>query len=169
MRVRPVLVAPAVCAAGLSVLLTAPPGRAAERPAPCTAATLAVRAAADASDAAHVRVRVSNRGPRACTVDRLPTVTFGNLDGSALPVPAGESGPYRIAAGGTAYAAVRTVADPADPEARRAGSLTVSGEHWGRTFTAARLGTGRTVRVWEPVTTWWKRSAAQADAALGTN
>ncbi|MFF7331261.1 DUF4232 domain-containing protein [Streptomyces sp. NPDC090306] len=169
MRIRPVLAVPAVSAAAAAALLTAPQSQAAERPAPCTAASVTVRAAADRADTTLVRVRVTNHGTRACTVDRLPTVTFGGLDGSALPVPAGESGPYRIGPGRTAYAAVRTIADTADPEARRASSLAVSGEHWGRTFPAARLGTGRSVRVWEPVTTWWKPSAAAADRALGVN
>ncbi|MFF0139283.1 hypothetical protein ACFYRN_22915 [Streptomyces sp. NPDC005227] len=37
----------------------------------------------------------------------------------------------------------------------------------GRSFTARELGAGATVRVWEPVTTWWKPSVAAADRALG--
>ncbi|MCE0448071.1 hypothetical protein LT493_42885 [Streptomyces tricolor] len=45
-----------------------------------------------------LRVSVTNRGTRACVVDRVPTVTFGNLDGAALPVPEGGTGTYRLAA-----------------------------------------------------------------------
>ncbi len=46
-------------------------------------------------------------------------------------------------------------------------TVAASAAHWGRSFTAARLGTGRRVLVWEPVTTWWQRSAAAADRAIG--
>ncbi|GAA3789142.1 DUF4232 domain-containing protein [Streptomyces phyllanthi] len=115
-----------------------------------------------------VHISVTNQGSRACTVDRVPIVTFGNLDGSALPVPPGETGPRRIGAGETAYAAVRTIADRSDPEARSVDTITVSAhpDHFGRTITARRLGAGDAVLVWEPVTTWWKPSKAAADEAL---
>ncbi|GGJ30228.1 hypothetical protein GCM10010121_046960 [Streptomyces brasiliensis] len=84
-------------------------------------------------------------------------------------MPEGNSGPYRIGAGRTAYAAVRTIDDPADPEARTVDTITVAADpsHLGRTFSAAELGAGDAVRVWEPVTTWWQPSRAAADRALG--
>ncbi|MFE9452789.1 DUF4232 domain-containing protein [Streptomyces sp. NPDC006739] len=194
MRIRvAALAVPAVSAAAAALLLTAPqsqaaPGRAASVPAAsvpaasvpaasghaartavCPARALALRAKASAAHPSVVRIRVTNRSGRACTVDRVPTVTFGNLDGAALPVPAGGGGTYRLGAGRAAYAAVRTIADPADPEARRVPGIAVSpvAARAGRSFTAAELGAGRAVRVWEPVTTWWQPSAAAADRALG--
>ncbi|MEU6666772.1 DUF4232 domain-containing protein [Streptomyces sp. NPDC046727] len=172
MRMRAAIVVPAASAAVAALLLTAPQSQAAtghHRTARCAEKSLTVRAKAAASDSTVLRVGVTNRGARACVVDRVPTVTFGDLDGAALPVPEGGTGTYRLAAGGTAYADVRTIADPADPEARRVDTVTVaaSAAHWGRSFTAAQLGTGRKVLVWEPVTTWWQKSAAAADRAIG--
>jgi hypothetical protein len=172
MRIRAAIAVPAASAAAAALLLTAPQSQAATdraQPARCAEKALTVRAKAAAADPTVVRVSVTNRGARACVVDRVPTVTFGDLDGAALPVPEGGTGTYGLAAGGTAYADVRTIGDPADPEARRADSLTVaaSAAHWGRSFTAAQLGTGEEVLVWEPVTTWWQRTAAAADRAIG--
>ncbi|MEV5737815.1 DUF4232 domain-containing protein [Streptomyces sp. NPDC052292] len=170
MRIRAAAV-PAVCAAA-ALLCAAPPSQAAARqagPARCAERVLTVRAKAAPADPSVLRVSVTNRGGRACAVDRVPTITFGDLDGAALPVPGGGSGAYALKAGRTAYAAVRTIADFADPEARRTGSVSVaaSASHWGRSFTAAQLGTGGEVLVWEPVTTWWQPTAAAADRALG--
>ncbi|MCS0603778.1 DUF4232 domain-containing protein [Streptomyces sp. LP11] len=172
MRVRAALAVPAASAAAAALLLTAPQSQAATGRAAtphCAEKALTVKAKAVAGRTTVVRFNVTNHGSRACLVDRVPTVTFGNLDGAALPKPAGGTGGYRLAAGATAHADVRTIADPADREARRTGSLTVaaSSAHAGRTFTAARLGTGKRVLVWEPVTTWWQRSAAAADRAIG--
>ncbi|TVZ91621.1 DUF4232 domain-containing protein [Streptomyces sp. BK340] len=171
MRIRAVIAVPAVSAAAAALLLTAPPSQAATghaRPARCAEKALSLRAKAAPGDPAVVRVRVTNIGAGACVVDRVPTVTFGDLDGAALPVPAGGGGTYRLGAGKTAYAAVRTIVDPADPEARRVDAITVaaSASQWGRAFTAPQLGTGSEVRVWEPVTTWWQPTAAAADRAL---
>ncbi|MBL1084609.1 DUF4232 domain-containing protein [Streptomyces actinomycinicus] len=171
MRTRAALIVPAASAA-TALLLTAPQSQAApghERTVRCAEKALSLRAEAVPTDPTVLRVRVTNRGARACVVDRVPTVTFGDLDGAALPVPQGGTGTYRLTPGGTAYADVRTIADPADPEARRVDSVTVSASaaQWGRSFPAARLGTGRKVVVWEPVTTWWQRSAAAADHAIG--
>lgn len=165
MRIRPVLTLPAVAAA---LLLAVPQSSsAAARPAKCTEKAVAVHAHRSA-DPTVLHLSVTNRSPRTCTVDRIPTITFGDLDGAALPVPAGQSGPYRLAAGRTAYAALRTIVDPADPEARRVDSITVSADpsRFGRTFTARELGVGHAVLVWEPVTSWWKSSRAAADRAL---
>ncbi|MFC9926389.1 DUF4232 domain-containing protein [Streptomyces sp. NPDC127190] len=172
MRPRAFIAVPAVPAVVAALLLTAPQSLAATRPSQpvrCAEQVLAVRARAALADPTVVRLRVTNRGVRACAVDRAPTVTFKGLDGAALPVPTGGSGGYRLAAGGTAYADIRTVGDPADPEVRRVDALGVaaSAAQSGRSFTAARLGTGRRILVWEPVTTWWQPSAAAADRAIG--
>ncbi|MEU1128112.1 DUF4232 domain-containing protein, partial [Streptomyces sp. NPDC005899] len=109
---------------------------------------------------------VTNRGRHACVVDRVPTVVFGDLDGPALPVPAGGSAPYRVGAGRTVHAAVLTLA-PSAEELRVVDRLTVAADpaHRGRTFDAASLGSPDGIRVWEPVTTWWHGSRAAADAA----
>ncbi|GHE07994.1 DUF4232 domain-containing protein [Streptomyces alanosinicus] len=172
MRIRAALAVPAVSAATAVLLLTAPQSQAAtgpSRPAGCTEKALSMRARAAAGDPTVVRVSITNHGARACVVDRVPTVTFGNLDGAALPTPAGGAGAYRLAPGQSAYADIRTIGDPADPEARRVDAVTVAAStaHWGRSFTAGRLGTGKRVLVWEPVTTWWRPSAAAADRAIG--
>ncbi|WP_406165271.1 DUF4232 domain-containing protein [Streptomyces sp. NBC_00996] len=175
MRIRTVLV---LSTAATTLLLAVPQSGSAApqsaqapkaaQPAKCAEKALKLRAEQSA-DPSVVHIGVTNRSTRACTVDRIPTVTFGDLDGAALPTPAGESGPYRVGAGGTAYAAVRTIADPADPEARRMDSIEVSANpaYLGRSFTAKELGAGDAVLVWEPVTTWWKSSVAAADKALG--
>ncbi|MEU8032849.1 DUF4232 domain-containing protein [Streptomyces sp. NPDC049099] len=172
MRIRAAIAVPAASAATAVLLLTAPQSQAATdhaRPVRCAEKALTVRAKAVAGDPTVVRMSVTNRGTRACVVDRVPTVTFGDLDGAALPTPQGGTGDHRLAAGRTAYADVRTIGDPADPEARRVETVTVaaSAAHWGRSFTAARLGTGKQVLVWEPVTTWWQPTAAAADRAIG--
>ncbi|AOR36214.1 Tat pathway signal sequence domain protein [Streptomyces fodineus] len=172
MRIRAAIVVPAASAAAAVLLLTAPQSQAATahaQPVRCAEKSLTVRAKAAAGDPAVVRVGVTNRGARACVVDRVPTVTFGDLDGAALPTPQGGAGTYRLAPGRTAYADVRTIGDPADPEARRVDTVTVaaSAAHRGRAFTAAHLGTGRQVPVWEPVTTWWQPTTAAADRTIG--
>jgi hypothetical protein len=172
MRNRAAIAVPAASAAVAALLVSAPQSQATagpDRPARCAEKALTVRAQAVAGHRTVLRVSVTNRGTRACVVDRVPTVTFGDLDGAALPVPEGGTGTYRLAGHGTAYADVRTIANPGDPEARRAEGVGVaaSAAQRGRSFTAAQLGTGRQVLVWEPVTTWWQRSAAAADRAIG--
>jgi len=172
MRIRPVL---ALTVAAAALLVAAPQGSAATAQGKA-AATVAVCPQKGLALAAHqsanptvVHISVTNHTKHTCTIDRIPTVTFGDLDGAAQPMPAGESGPYRIGAGKTAYASVRTIGDPADPEARRVDSIGVSADpsQPGRSFTAQELGAGDAVLVWEPVTTWWKPSAAAADKVLG--
>lgn len=170
MRIRTEVALPASLA--LAFALLAPAGAAtassAAVPALPTCRENSLRIGAAASDQPEtVRISVTNRGAQACAVDRVPTVVFGDLDGPALPVPEGGSGPYRLSAGSSAYAAVRTL-DPAATELRVVERLTVAGNpaHRGRTFDAASLGAPDGVRVWEPVTTWWHRSSAAADAAL---
>lgn len=168
MRIRSIV---ALSTAATALLLAAPQAATAVQPVAktsvCPERVLAVRTQ-QSDDPTVVHISVTNAGTRACTVDRIPIVTFGDLDGAALPVPAGESGPYRLGAGKTAYAAVRTIADLSDPEARSVDTITVSANpaYFGRTFTARELGAGDAVLVWEPVTTWWKRSVAAADEAL---
>ncbi|WP_066952578.1 DUF4232 domain-containing protein [Streptomyces lushanensis] len=168
MRIRPALAAPAAAAlalllagTGVSAAVAAPAALAT-----CREGSVAVAAARGAT--AHVvRISVTNKSGRACVVDRIPTVTFGDLDGAAQPVPPSQSAPYRLAAGGTAHAAVRTL-DPAAQESRTVTSLTVAGDpsHYGERFSAASLGSPRGIRVWEPVTTLWQPTRAKADAAL---
>ncbi|CAM5356140.1 MULTISPECIES: DUF4232 domain-containing protein [Streptomyces] len=169
MRVRPLPALASACAALVAVAPQAGAATTADRAplATCRAFAVEVGAKADAQDRTVVRITVTNQARRTCVVDRLPTVSFGELDGPARHVPAGESGPYRLGAGETAYATVRTVG--ADGEVRRVGGVTVAGDpsHSGRTFSARELGAGRYVEVWEPVSSWWKGSARAADEAVG--
>ncbi|MFJ3234314.1 DUF4232 domain-containing protein [Streptomyces sp. NPDC086787] len=150
-----------------ALLAAAPPSDAAAGS--CPEKSLTVRARASSADPSVVRMSVTNRGRSACTVDLVPTVVFRDLDGAALPTPDRRGGTYRLGAGATAHAAVRTIVDPKDPEARRTDMLIVAADpsHRGSPFTAHGLGTGDTIRVWEPVTTWWQPTAAAADRALG--
>ncbi|MFE2599355.1 DUF4232 domain-containing protein [Streptomyces sp. NPDC059396] len=166
MRIRPVLAVPAA-----ALLLVAGTGASAAVAAPaalptCREAAVSVSAAPGATAHA-VRISVTNESRRACAVDRIPTVTFGDLDGAALPVPPAESAPYRLAAGGSAYAAVRTL-DPNATETRTVAYLTVAADpsHYGESFDAASVGSPGGIVVWEPVTTLWQPTRAAADAAL---
>ncbi|MGA4843707.1 DUF4232 domain-containing protein [Streptomyces sp. G45] len=171
MRTRSVIALSATAGTAAALLALAPaagaqPSSAARTPT-CAESALTVKASA-ADKPGVLRVSVTNRTDRTCAVDRVPTVTFGTLDGAAQPVPATESAPYRIAAGRTAYAAVRTAADPSDTHARLVDFVTVAGDpsHQGRQFTDDQLGLPQGVRVWEPVTTWWHPTRAKADTAL---
>lgn len=174
MRTRSLLALTATAGAALVALaptagaqpLSGSQPSAAARVATCKASALTVKAAA--AKPGVLRISITNKTTKACAVDRIPTVTFGTLDGAAQPVPATESAPYRVAAGRTAYAAVRTAADPSDTDARLVDFVTVAGDPSirGRQFTDDALGLPQGVRVWEPVTTWWKSSRAKADAAL---
>lgn len=172
MPIRPGVTAPAALALAVALLTQAgaatasPPTAAPPLPA-CRESALKVTAAA-AGRPGTVRVSVTNQGRQTCVVDRIPTVVLGDLDGHALPVPEGGSGSYHLPAGGSAYAAVRTL-DPAATELRVVDRLTVAGNpaHRGRTFDATSLGAPDGIRVWKPVTTRWHRSSTVADAALG--
>ncbi|MFF8914422.1 DUF4232 domain-containing protein [Streptomyces sp. NPDC015032] len=136
------------------------------RPGVCPEKALDVRAAPGGQRNA-VRISISNQGGAACAVDRIPTVTFRGLDGSAEAVPPTGSGPYVLAPGERAYAALRT-ADPATAEGHVVGSLSVAADpsHLGVTFRAATVGMPAGIHVWVPVTTLWQESRAAADRAL---
>ncbi|MFF9652343.1 DUF4232 domain-containing protein [Streptomyces sp. NPDC014622] len=176
MRLRSALVsALAVGAVGaaLASTATAAPAPAATAPdgvtnrqAVCPEKDLEVRAE-PGSRRNVVRLDVVNRGDRTCVVDRIPTVTFRGLDGSAQPVPPSESGPYALARGERTYAAMRT-ADPGAVEGHVVRSLSVAADpsHRGVTFSASLVGMPDGIHVWEPVTTLWQRSRAAADRAL---
>ncbi|MFC9249142.1 DUF4232 domain-containing protein [Streptomyces sp. NPDC057136] len=166
MRIHPALAASSAAVLAL-IAASGAPAAAAPGPAVCAERAIEVAATASPDVADVVRISVTNQGPRPCVVDRIPTVTFGDLDGAALPVPATGSAPYRLAAGRSAFAAVRTL-DPASTELRLVDRMTVAGHpaHYGRTFDAASLGAPRGIRVWEPVTTWWHPTQTEADAVL---
>ncbi|TXS20079.1 DUF4232 domain-containing protein [Streptomyces sp. wa22] len=155
-----------VLSLALAGAMTASPSAAAPAPPTCRESGLRITAA-PSDRPGTLRIGVTNRSGRACVIDRVPTVVFGDLDGLALPVPDGGSGPYRVAAGSSAHAAVRTL-DPAATELRVVDRLTVAADpaHRGRAFGAAVMGSADGIRVWEPVTTWWHGSRAAADAAL---
>ncbi|MFJ4879121.1 DUF4232 domain-containing protein [Streptomyces sp. NPDC088745] len=107
-------------------------------------------------------LRFTNHGRHACVVDRIPTVTFGDLDGAARPNPPADSGPYRVAAGASAYATVRTVLAPPTPaDVRVVRDIGVAADpaHRGVRITAAALGLPKGVRVYDPVTTLWQPKA----------
>ncbi|MFH8403478.1 DUF4232 domain-containing protein [Streptomyces sp. NPDC018019] len=109
-----------------------------------------------------LRISVTNRTAEPCVVDRIPTVTFGDLDGAAQPDPPAESAPYRLAPGATAYATVRTVTGRPSPSTRTVDFVTVAADpaHHGRRFDAAALGAPPTgIRVWSPTTTLWRPTA----------
>ncbi|MGW2178278.1 DUF4232 domain-containing protein [Streptomyces sp. NPDC001732] len=173
MRLRSALtpalsVAAALALTGTAMSVTAGTASAgtARRLATCQEKTLDVHAAPGGQRNV-ARISVTNHGNRACVVDRIPTVTFRGLDGSAQTVPPAESGPYALSAGDRAYAALRT-ADPAASEGHVVGSLSVAADpsHLGVTFDGATVGMPGGVHVWEPVTTLWQKSSAAADRAL---
>ncbi|MFB7549829.1 DUF4232 domain-containing protein [Streptomyces sp. NPDC056154] len=140
--------------------------QAVSRPGICPERAPEVRAAPGGQRNA-ARISVTNHGGRTCVVDRIPTVTFRTLDGSAEPVPPAGSGAYVLSVGERAYAAVRT-ADPEATEGHVVDSLSVAANpsHRGVTFRAATVGMPAGVHVWIPVTTPWHESRAAADKAL---
>ncbi|MFJ5724290.1 DUF4232 domain-containing protein [Streptomyces sp. NPDC093149] len=173
MRLRPspapalaVAAALTLTAAAASATTGAAPAQAVSRPGTCPERALEVRAAPGGQRNV-ARISVTNRGDRTCVVDRIPTVTFRSLDGSAEPVPPVGSGAYTLSAGEHAYAAVRT-ADPEATEGHVVDSLSVAADpsHRGVTFRATTVGMPAGVHVWIPVTTLWHESRAAADKAL---
>ncbi|MEU6387737.1 DUF4232 domain-containing protein [Streptomyces sp. NPDC046939] len=136
----------------------------------CAEKDLTLRAEpSDGSDGV-LKLSVRNDSGRACLVDRVPTVTYGDLDGAALPVPAVPHAGRELAAHTTVYAAVRSLSDAKDAEDEARTVLTVHvvtvPDHDGRTFQALKLGAPAGVRVYEPVTTVWQPSARRAETVL---
>ncbi|MFJ4897622.1 DUF4232 domain-containing protein [Streptomyces sp. NPDC088727] len=144
----------------------APAGTSAPRRGICQEQSLSVSASSGGQRNV-ARIAVTNRGGSTCVVDRIPTVTFRGLDGSAEAVPPATSGPYVLSPGEHGYAAVRTAA-PGATEGHVVRTLSVAADpsHHGVTFGAATVGMGRGIQVWEPVTTLWHTSRAAADRAL---
>ncbi|GAA1268298.1 MULTISPECIES: DUF4232 domain-containing protein [Streptomyces] len=133
----------------------------------CAENALTVKAAPSGQD--HVlRLSLKNHSSRACLVDRVPLVTYGDLDGAAVPFPLSGSSAYKLDAGKTAHAAVRSLSASGDSDARSVGYVVVTAnpEHHGKKFTAASLSEPGGLRVWSPVTTLWQPTRAQADEAL---
>ncbi len=169
MRARSLLAIPATVAAALATLApTADAATGSAAPTPtCKESAVSVSAtAAPRPDVLHITA--TNHTARACVVDRIPTVTFADLDGAARPLPPTHSAPYRLAPHATAHAAVRTADPDGGAHPRTVDSVTVAADpsHHGRTITAAALNLPRGVRVWDPVTTWWQPSWTQAATAL---
>ncbi|MFE6756377.1 DUF4232 domain-containing protein [Streptomyces sp. NPDC057684] len=136
-------------------------------PKPCAEHALTVKAAASGQD--HVlRLSVKNRSARACLVSRVPLVTYGDLDGAAVPFPLSGSSTYKLDAGKTAHAAVRSLTASGDSDTRSVGYVVVAAnpEHHGKKFTAAALSEAGGLRVWSPVTTLWQPTRARADEVL---
>ncbi|WP_433548882.1 DUF4232 domain-containing protein [Streptomyces sp. CA-294286] len=107
-------------------------------------------------------LRFTNNGARPCTVDRIPTVTFGNLDGAARPLPPVGSAPYTVGAKASAHATVRTVLAPPSPaDVRVVRDIVVAADpaHRGRQITASTLGLPAGIRVYDPVTSLWQPAA----------
>ncbi|MFJ6699040.1 DUF4232 domain-containing protein [Streptomyces sp. NPDC091272] len=158
----------ATAAVAAALLLTASATAAGAPPAPeagpqalCAERNLSVEVtAAPTPDV--LSLRFTNHGPRACTVDRIPTVTFGDLDGAARPEPPADSAPYRVAAGASAYATVRTVLLPPTPgDVRTVPEIVVAADpaHHGKRIRATELGLPEGVRVYDPVTSLWQPAA----------
>lgn len=158
----------ATAAAALTVTgaAAAPAAGTSTRPSVCQEQSLSV-SASSGGQRNIARIAVTNRGGSTCVVDRVPTVTFRGLDGSAEAVPPATSGPYVLSPGERGYAAMRTAA-PGATEGHVVRSLSVAADpsHHGVTFGAATVGMGRGIQVWEPVTTLWHTSRAAADRAL---
>ncbi|MFE4256757.1 DUF4232 domain-containing protein [Streptomyces sp. NPDC056910] len=133
----------------------------------CAENALTVKAAPSGQD--HVlRLSLKNHSSRACLVDRVPLVTYGDLDGAAVPFPLSGSSAYKLDAGKTAHAAVRSLSASGDSDARSVGYVVVAAnpEHHGKKFAAASLSEPGGLRVWSPVTTLWQPTRARADEVL---
>ncbi|MGW4389382.1 DUF4232 domain-containing protein [Streptomyces sp. NPDC004685] len=133
----------------------------------CAENALTVKATLSGQD--HVlRLSVKNHSSRACLVDRVPLVTYGDLDGAAVPFPLSGSSAYTLDAGKTAHADVRSLTASGDSDARSVGYIEVAAnpEHHGKKFTAASLSEPGGLRVWAPVTTLWQPTRNLADEAL---
>ncbi|MFJ9038719.1 DUF4232 domain-containing protein [Streptomyces sp. NPDC102406] len=168
---RPVVAAAVAAVALISLAIPAAwAGPSAAKPAPCAEKDLTVRAEPSDDSDGVLRLSVRNDSARACLVDRVPTVTYGDLDGAALPVPALPHAGRELAGHSTAYAAVRSLSDSkdAEEEARTVLSVHVAAvpDHDGRTFQVLKLGAPAGLRVFEPVTTLWQTSQERAAQVL---
>lgn len=133
----------------------------------CAENALTVRAAASGED--HVlRLSVKNHSSHACLVGHVPLVNYGDLDGAAVPFPLSGSATYKLDAGKTAHAAVRSVSASGDSDVRSVGYVVVAAnpEHHGQKFTATALAEPGGLRVWSPVTTLWQPTRDRADEVL---
>ncbi|MFI7382676.1 DUF4232 domain-containing protein [Streptomyces sp. NPDC049813] len=170
MRARLATVALAAAAALTALAAPTASARPTATLSPCAEKDLTVRAEpSDGSDGV-IKLSVRNDAGRACLVDRVPTVTYGELDGAALPVPQMRHAGRTLAGHHTLYAAVRSLSDSkdAEQEARTVLSLHVSAvpDHDGRTFQVLKLGAPAGLRVYEPVTTLWQTSPDRAAEVL---
>lgn len=158
----------ALTATGASATAGTATDGASGRPAHCQEKALRISASPGGQHNV-ARIAVTNRGEGTCVVDRIPTVTFRGLDGSAQPVPPATSGSYVLSPGERGYAAVRT-AERGTQQGHVVRSLSVAADpaHSGVTFGAATVGMERGIRVWEPVTTLWHTSRGAADRALAS-
>ncbi|MFF3489906.1 DUF4232 domain-containing protein [Streptomyces sp. NPDC002795] len=136
----------------------------------CGENDVTVRAEPSDDNADILRLSVRNDSSKACLVDRVPTVTYGELDGAALPLPMVPHAGRTLAAHDTAYAAVLSVSDSEEAKDKAPAvmyvTVTAVPDHQGSSFQALTLGSPTGVRVWEPVTTLWQSSASQAQRAL---
>lgn len=160
------MVATLVAAAGIST--TASADAKATTP-ECDTSNLSVEATMESPDENIMAVSVTNEGTDACTIDRIPTVTFGDLDGTTRPVPATESAPRVVKSGDSVHAALRTAPGMDDDGAQLVQDVTVAASpgHDGRTFNSDELGAGEPgVYVYDPITTWWHPTYAAAEKEL---
>ncbi|WP_338693286.1 DUF4232 domain-containing protein [Streptomyces sp. Q6] len=136
----------------------------------CAENDLTVRATPSDDNDGVIKLSVRNNAAKPCLVDRVPTITYGDLDGAALPLPSMPHAGHKLGGHDTAYAAVRSLSDSddADEQARTVMFVTVTAvpDHDGRRFQALTLGAPAGLRVWEPVTTLWQDSPARAEQVL---
>ncbi len=135
----------------------------------CDTSNLSIQATMESPDENIMAVSVTNEGTDACTIDRIPTATFGDLDGTARPVPTTESAPRVVKSGDSVHAALRTAPGMDDDGAQLVQDVTIAASpgHDGRTFSADELGSGDPgVYVYDPVTTWWHPTYADAEEEL---
>lgn len=145
-----------------------------ERPAACDPADLHLEASPELPEENIVIVsvtRAAGDGPE-CAIDRIPTVTFANLDGSAEAVPPTESAPYALSPGESAHAAIRTAPAMDDDGVEVVQFMTVGAapDHEGTVFFAEELDMADPgIYVYEPITTWWQTSQDEALQELFDN
>lgn len=114
-------------------------------------------------------VAVTNAYGPACNISGTPTVTFGDLDGAAYPVPAGEVNDQILEPGETIHAAVRTAPAMDSDEATLVQYVNVAGHaaHYPTTFTADEIGSEDSgIWVYDSATTRWHDTYAGAETTL---